>query len=406
MPTDTPSTFAALGVADDLCARLTRDRRTEPFAIQAAAIPPALAGKDVCGRAPTGSGKTLGFGLPIAQRVARARPGRPRTLILAPTRELAAQIETELRPLLAIRKRFAAAFYGGVGFGPQLKALRRGVDVAVGCPGRVADLVRRGDLVLSDVDIVVIDEADRMADMGFLPEVRRLLDCVQPKRQTLLFSATLDGDVDVLVRSYQRDPVRCDVAPPDRQDDRTVHRFVDTVREQRVNLTRDLVVEHGSTVVFCRTKRGVDKVTRQLKNAGVSSAAIHGDRSQSQRERALAAFQAGKVQALVATDVAARGIHVDDVGCVVHFDIPADAKDYLHRSGRTGRAGAAGVVVAFVMEDNRAKAGELRRALGMPNAGTRPASKRPSSEPSRGRARRPGPNQRGGRRRPRRARQG
>jgi superfamily II DNA/RNA helicase len=406
MPTDTPTTFGALGVADDLCARLTRDRRTEPFPIQAAAIPPALAGKDVCGRAPTGSGKTLGFGLPIAQRVARARPGRPRALILAPTRELAAQIETEVRPLLAIRKRSAATFYGGVGFGPQLKALRRGVDVAVGCPGRVTDLVRRGDLDLSDVDIVVIDEADRMADMGFLPEVRRLLDRVQPKRQTLLFSATLDGDVDVLVRNYQHSPVRCDVAPPERHDDRTVHRFVETVREERVNLTRDLVVEHGSTVVFCRTKRGVDRVTRQLKNAGVSSAAIHGDRSQSQRQRALASFQAGKVQALVATDVAARGIHVDDVGCVVHFDIPADAKDYLHRSGRTGRAGAAGVVVAFVMDDNHAKARELQRALGLPNAGTRPRAKRPSSEPNPGRARRPGPSRRGGRRRPTRAPKG
>src|SRR3954469_2182397 len=393
MPTETPMTFAALGVADDLCARLTRDQRTKPFPIQAAAIPPALAGKDVCGRAPTGSGKTLGFGLPIAQRVERARPGRPRALILAPTRELAAQIETELRPLLAIRKRWAASFYGGVGFGPQLKALRRGTDVAVGCPGRVADLVRRGDLVLSDVDIVVIDEADRMADMGFLPEVRRLLDLVQPKRQTLLFSATLDGDVDVLVRNYQRDPVRCEVAPPERHDDRTVHRFVETVREERVNLTRDLVVEHGSTVVFCRTKRGVDKVTRQLKNAGVSSAAIHGDRSQAQRQRALAAFQAGKVQALVATDVAARGIHVDDVGCVVHFDIPADAKDYLHRSGRTGRAGAAGVVVAFVVEDSRAKAHAVQRAV----AG-------PSPAPTPGRARRPGASRRGERRPPRRAR--
>jgi superfamily II DNA/RNA helicase len=401
MTTDTPTTFGALGVAEDLCVRLTRAGRTEPFPIQAAAIPPALAGKDVCGRAPTGSGKTLGFGLPIAQRVARARPGRPRALILAPTRELAAQIETELRPLLAIRKRYSASFYGGVGFGPQLKALRRGVDVAVGCPGRVADLVRRGDLDLSSVDIVVIDEADRMADMGFLPEVRRLLDCVQPKRQTLLFSATLDGDVDVLVRNYQRDPVRCEVAPPERQDDRTVHRFVETVREERVNLTRDLVVEHGSTVVFCRTKRGVDKVARQLKNAGVSSAAIHGDRSQAQRQRALAAFQAGKVQALVATDVAARGIHVDDVGCVVHFDIPADAKDYLHRSGRTGRAGAAGVVVAFVMDDNHAQARELQRALNMPHAGTRP---RPA--PTRGNARRPGASRRGGRRRPTRERRG
>jgi superfamily II DNA/RNA helicase len=409
MPSNT-TTFAALGVADDLCARLTKSGRTEPFPIQAAAIPPALAGTDVCGRAPTGSGKTLGFGLPIAQRVARARPGRPRALILAPTRELAAQIETELRPLLAERKRYVASFYGGVGFGPQLKALRRGVDVAVGCPGRTADLVRRGDLVLSDVDIVVIDEADRMADMGFLPEVRRLLDGVQPQRQTLLFSATLDGDVDVLVRNYQRNPVRCEVAPPEKQDDRTVHHFVDTVREKRVDLTRDLVVEHGPTIVFCRTKRGADRVAKQLARAGVSAVAIHGDRSQGQRDRALASFQSRKVEALVATDVAARGIHVDNVGCVVHFDIPADAKDYLHRSGRTGRAGAAGVVVSFVMDDNHAKARELQRALDMPGgtrAGRRPQpGGRPNSSPSAGRARRPAASQRGGRRRPTRASRG
>jgi len=248
-----------------------------------------------------------------------------------------------------------------------------------------------------------------MADMGFLPEVRRLLDRVQPRRQTLLFSATLDGAIDVLVRNYQRNPVRCDVAPPERHDDRTVHHFVETVREKRVDLTRDLVVEHGSALVFCRTKRGADKVARQLAKAGVSAAAIHGDRSQAQRDRALAAFQTRRVQALVATDVAARGIHVDDVGCVVHFDIPADAKDYLHRSGRTGRAGAAGVVVAFVMEDNHAKARELQRALDMPATSVgarRAAARRPSSEPSPGRGRRPAASRRGGRRPPRRARQG
>jgi superfamily II DNA/RNA helicase len=405
--TTTIAAFPELGVADDLCTCLTQRDRTEPFPIQAAAIPPALAGQDVCGRAPTGSGKTLAFGLAIAQRVARARPGRPRALVLAPTRELAAQIHVEVRPLLAVRKRSVASFYGGVGFGPQLKALRRGVDVAVGCPGRIADLVRRGELLLDDVDIVVIDEADRMADMGFLPEVRRLLDRVQPRRQTLLFSATLDGAVDVLVRNYQRDPVRCEVAPPERHDDRTVHHFVETVREKRVQLTADLVGEHGSAVVFCRTKRGADKVARQLTKEGVSAVAIHGDRSQGQRDRALASFQSRKVQALVATDVAARGIHVDDVGCVVHFDIPADAKDYLHRSGRTGRAGAAGVVVAFVMEENHAKARELQRALDIPGGATRrPQARRPSSEPSPGRGRRPGASRRSGRRPPRPARRG
>ena len=418
MLTDTRSTFSALGVADDLCARLAKSNRTEPFPIQAEAIPPALAGDDVCGRAPTGSGKTLAFGLPIAQRVGRARPAHPKALVLAPTRELAAQIETELRPLLAVRKRWVASFYGGVGFGPQLKALRRGVDVAVGCPGRIADLVKRGDMVLEEVGIVVIDEADRMADMGFLPEVRRLLDLVHPKRQTLLFSATLDGDIDVLVRNYQHDPVRVEVAPPDRGEDRTVHRFVETVREERISLTADLVGKHGSTVVFCRTKRGVDRVAKQLQRAGVSTAAIHGDRSQKQREKALAFFQAGKAMALVATDVAARGIHVDDVGCVVHFDIPADAKDYLHRSGRTGRAGAAGVVVAFVMDDNHAKVRSLRRELGMAGADretnrqSRPSrpgranGRRPKPGPSRGNGRPPAASRRGGRPRRTKAQRG
>jgi superfamily II DNA/RNA helicase len=255
-----------------------------------------------------------------------------------------------------------------------------------------------------------------MADKGFLPEVRRLLDRVRPRRQTLLFSATLDGDIDVLVRNYQRDPKRIEVAPPPRQDDRTTHRFVETVREARIGLTAGLVGEHGSTIVFCRTKRGVDRVTKQLAKAGVPSVPIHGDRSQAQRERALAAFQAGKAQALVATDVAARGIHVDDVGCVVHFDIPADAKDYLHRSGRTGRAGAAGVVVSFVMEDNNAKTRELKRALDMPGTpgaagsdagkGSRPKGRGPRPGPSRGNARRPGANRNGGRPRRTKAQRG
>jgi len=377
MPTDTPLTFGALGVADDLCARLTRDARTEPFPIQAAAIPPALAGKDVCGRAPTGSGKTLGFGLPIVQRVARAHPNRPRALILAPTRELAAQIETELRPLLAIRKRHSASFYGGVGFGPQLKALRRGVDVAVGCPGRVADLVRRGDLQLADVDIVVIDEADRMADMGFLPEVRRLLDLVRPKRQTLLFSATLDGDVDVLVRRYQRKPRRHSVT---RADDgaKVEHLFWRAPRERRVELTAGLIKHHDRALVFCRTRHGADRLARQLGAAGIDTAAIHGSRTQRQREQALAAFKGGRIQALVATDVAARGIHVDAVPCVVHFDPAGDHKDYAHRSGRTGRAGAAGTVVTLVADEHRAAVRSLQRAAGLPERVDEPRPSRPA----------------------------
>jgi superfamily II DNA/RNA helicase len=374
------SSFSDLGVPADVVASLTGRGITEAFPIQAMAIPPALAGTDVCGRAPTGSGKTLAFGIPLAHRVSRARVARPRALVLAPTRELAAQIHDELRPLLALRKRSVASFYGGVSFTPQLKMLRRGVDVAVACPGRLADLVRRGNLVLDEVEIVVIDEADRMADMGFLPEVRRILDQVRPDRQTLLFSATLDGDVDVLVKRYQRDPARCEVEQDTAQADRTVHHFLDARRDERVTMTADLVAEHGTAIVFCRTKHGADRLAMQLQRAGVSAAPIHGGRSQAQRDRALASFVAGRAQALVATDVAARGIHVDNVGCVVHFDVAGDHKDYVHRSGRTGRAGADGVVVSFVTETDVAKVRQLQKALDMPT--TLPA-------PSGGRANRP-----------------
>ena len=207
--------FAQLGISPPVVAALAARDVVEPFAIQVEAIPPALEGQDVCGKAPTGSGKTLAFGIPLVERVAQANPSRPRALVLVPTRELAAQIARELRPLLKARNRRVAEVYGGVGFNPQIDRLRRGVDVLVACPGRLADLVKRGDVSLEDVDLVVLDEADRMADMGFLPEVRRLLDQTDPQRQTMLFSATLDGDVDVLVRRYQRSPVVCEVQPPE-----------------------------------------------------------------------------------------------------------------------------------------------------------------------------------------------
>ena len=390
------SNFADLGVPQDVVASLADRGITEAFPIQSLAIPAALDGRDVCGRAPTGSGKTLAFGIPLAELVSRARPARPRALILAPTRELAAQIEQELRPLLVRRKRSVASFYGGVGFTPQLKVLRRGVDVAVACPGRLGDLVRRGVLILDEVEIVVVDEADRMADMGFLPEVRRILDQVRPDRQTMLFSATLDGDVDVLIKRYQRTPVRCEVDAEEAELDRTTHHFVDARRDQRVPLTVDLVAEHGPSIVFCRTKHGVDRVAVQLGRAGVTAAPIHGGRSQSQRDRALASFAEGKVQALVATDVAARGIHVDAVGCVVHFDVAGDHKDYVHRSGRTGRAGADGVVVSFVTPEDAAKVHQLRRALDLGGDYSPPA---PDRRPPAGRSSRPQRRPRGAMRR-------
>jgi superfamily II DNA/RNA helicase len=367
----TGATFADLGVSADISARLAEAGITHPFPIQAAALIDALAGRDVSGKAPTGSGKTLAFGIPMVMRVGQAKPRRPRALVLVPTRELAAQIQRELAPLAALRRRSIATFYGGVGFGPQLTALRKGCDIAIACPGRLADLVQQGEMILDQVEIAVIDEADRMADMGFLPEVKRILDQVRPDRQTLLFSATLDGEVDVLIRRYQKDPVRHQVEAA-KGSGTTTHLFWHLARDQRVAVVAGLAERHYSTIVFCRTKRGADRVAKQLGQRGISAAAIHGDRSQAQRERALEAFTGGRVQALVATDVAARGIHVDDVGCVVHYDLPADEKDYVHRSGRTGRAGEDGTVVTLVSDELKSAAKKLQTKLRLPVGTTAP----------------------------------
>ena len=332
-----------------------------------------LAGRDVSGKAPTGSGKTLAFALPIAATLKRSHRSGQRALVLAPTRELAGQIATEMGPLLATRSLKAYPFYGGVGFGGQRNALRRGVDVAVACPGRLEDLMSTGDINLSNVDVVVVDEADRMADMGFLPAVCRILDATPSECQTLLFSATLDGDVDVLVRRYQRNPVRHDVATEE-EVSRASHEFRPVANADRAALCAELVRASGSSMVFVRTKRGADRVAKRLRDSGAAAAAIHGDRSQAQRERTLMEFRAGKVQTLVATDVAARGIHVDDVARVIHYDLPADIKDYVHRSGRTARAGAEGTVISFVTPDNRALADTLQRGLRHTENGARAVS--------------------------------
>ncbi|MDP9075404.1 MAG: DEAD/DEAH box helicase, partial [Actinomycetota bacterium] len=359
------STFLELGVPAGMAEILAQRGIASPFPIQTATLPPGLAGRDVCGRAPTGSGKTLAFGIPMVARVGKGRPRRPRALVLVPTRELAAQVCDQLVMLAGRGGPTAATFYGGVGFGPQLAALRRGVDIAVACPGRLTDLVNRGEADLRDVDIVVIDEADRMADMGFLPQVKVLLDTVKPDRQTMLFSATLDGDAGALIRRYQSNPARFEVdagaeARPSR------HLFWRVEGSERADLTAKLVHASWPAVVFCRTKRGADRLTRRLIQSGVGAEAIHGDRSQAQRERALAAFSAGRVQALVATDIAARGIHVDDVACVVNFDPPEDEKAYVHRSGRTGRAGAAGLIVSMVSHDQASDIKKIQAKLSMP----------------------------------------
>ena len=356
-------TFARLGVPDSICRALTERGITQPFDIQTAVLADALAGRDICGRAPTGSGKTIAFGIPLVANVGRARPHRPLALVLAPTRELADQIMMELRSFSG--GVCVAVVYGGVGYGNQVQSLRRGVDILVACPGRLEDLIEQGVVSLDAVEMVVVDEADRMADMGFIPAVRRLLDQTAPDPQTMLFSATLDGDVASLTRDYQHDPVRCEVG--DETDDviSADHLFWTVARAGRIQVAAGAISAAGPAIVFCRTRHGCDRLARQLERVGIVTAAIHGGRSQNQRTRALAAFSAGRVQALVATDVAARGIHVEGVGAVIHFDPPEDHKAYLHRSGRTARAGRGGVVLSLVEPGQAREMGRMQRQLGL-----------------------------------------
>jgi len=357
------ATFAHLGLPDPLVRVLAKRDIVEPFPVQAATIPDALSGRDVSGKAPTGSGKTLAFGLPLLTLVDRASRHRPRALILAPTRELAEQIKQELAPLANAAGRSVFAVYGGVGYGPQKAAMRKGVDVLVATPGRLEDLIEQRSVELGEANIVVVDEADRMADMGFLPAVRRILDRTSRRRQTLLFSATLDGDVAVLSRDYQRDPIRHEAGTVESKPIDARHHFWLVERSDRVRHAADLVQTAGRSIVFTRTRHGADRLSKQLTKLGIGAVPMHGGRSQNQRSRALHAFSSGRAQALIATDVAARGIHIDAVASVIHFDPPADYKDYLHRSGRTARAGAAGTVVSLVTGDQQRAVRRMQQDL-------------------------------------------
>ncbi len=365
-------TFADLGVPESICAALRDAGITSPFPVQAATIPDLLAGRDVVGRAPTGSGKTLAFGVPLVCMVPKAEPKLPSALVLAPTRELAAQIALELQPLLAVADRRALAVYGGVGLDPQIKKLRRGVDVLVATPGRLEDLISQRVVSLENVSIVVVDEADRMADMGFLPVVRRLLNQTRTERQTVLYSATLDGDVGKIIREYQHDPARHEVGAATPDLSTMTHLFWKIPRSERIPLCASVIQTFGRTIVFSRTRHGADRATRQLAKLGIHAAAIHGNRSQGQRQRALSEFSAGKVQALVATDVAARGIHVDAVECVLHFDPVDEDSAYVHRSGRTARAGASGHVISFVDPGQVADVQKMKKRLNLPQEITNP----------------------------------
>lgn len=400
------SSFADLGVPAPLVAALQRMGRSAPFPIQAATLPYALAGRDVLGRARTGSGKTLAFSIPAAARLAaattRREPGRPRALVLVPTRELANQVSDTVGPLASAVGLRTMTVYGGVGQRPQVDALRRGVDLCVATPGRLEDLLRQGHLTLDAVTVTVLDEADHLADLGFLPAVRRLLDLTPAGTQRLLFSATLDGDVDVLVRRYLRDPARITVDGTAAAPAMT-HRLVTVHPEHKAAVVHDLLSQQPRTLAFTRTKHGARNLARRLAAAGVPSADLHGNLSQAARTRNLEAFHHGKVRVLVATDIAARGIHVDDVAMVVHVDPPAEHKAYLHRSGRTARAGNAGDVVTVATLDQRAAVRSLLRSanvsaveqhLGAPGYGATgpapaPGSGSPAGAPRRTTPRRP-----------------
>mgnify|MGYP001827675286 CR=1 FL=1 len=357
--------FRDLGLPDAIVRRLESQGKHDAFPIQAAVIPDALAGRDVAGRAPTGSGKTLGFGLPLVARLVDARPKRPVALVLAPTRELAEQIMAELAPFAKAAGHDSASIYGGVGYGHQRKALDRGVELVVACPGRLEDLIQMRAIDLRDVDTVVIDEADQMADMGFLPAVRRIVEQTRTDRQVLLFSATLDGPVAKLVHDFQHDPVHHEVGPKGPDVHAAEHHFWIVPREDRVVTTAQVIDRLGSTIVFTRTRHGADRLAKQLGKQGVAAEPIHGGRSQGQRDRALAAFKQGRAAALIATDVAARGIHVNGVSAVVHYDPPAEDATYLHRSGRTARAGATGTVVSLLEASQKKDARKLQRGVGI-----------------------------------------
>ncbi len=358
-------TFGALGISADLVAALDERGITAPFPVQSLTIPDLLAGRDVCGKAKTGSGKTLAFGLAVVERVAPAKPGRPGALVLVPTRELATQVAEELVPLAKVRGRSVRAVYGGTDLDRQTAALQRGVDIVVATPGRLIDLIDRKAVSLGDISLVVLDEADRMADMGFLPQVEWVLRHVGTPHQTMLFSATLDGDVDHVVQVHMHDAVFHEVES-DRVDvDDMEHRFLCVHQMDKVRVAASIARGAERCLIFVRTKRGADRLAEQLEREGVAALPIHGDLRQSARERALRDFSDGKLHVLVATDVAARGIHVDEIDVVLHYDPPADHKAYVHRSGRTARAGTSGVVGTLVLWDQERDVRLLQKRLGL-----------------------------------------
>jgi superfamily II DNA/RNA helicase len=373
---ETARTFESLGVIQELTKALADEGIVSAFPIQALTVADALAGRDVCGKANTGSGKTLAFGVPLLQRAKAtreaqagrepaSRPAKPLALVLLPTRELAVQVHDVLMPLARTIGLRTVAVYGGADIDRQVNKLRKGVDLVIATPGRLIDLGDRGEIAVDELETLVLDEADRMADMGFMPQVEWVLRRLDHPHQTLLFSATLDGAVDMLVKRYLTDPVFHEVASSTQTVTLMEHRFLQVHQMDKVKVAAAICRAQEKSLLFVRTKRGADRLVENLGKEGIRAAAIHGDLRQANRERALSDFSNGKLAVLVATDVAARGLHIDGVDGVIHFDPPEDHKAYLHRSGRTARAGKAGVVVSLSLWNQLVEMEVIQRRLGL-----------------------------------------
>ena len=355
-----------LGVDEQIVSSLIKRGINTPFPIQGLTIPDALRGNDVCGKAKTGSGKTLAFGIPMVQNLDQpSGDNNPRGLIMVPTRELATQVKEELDPLLNGKSLTALAIYGGANIEEQIKAIKRGIDIIVATPGRMIDLLEREEISLESLEMVVLDEADRMADMGFLPQVEWILRRVERNHQTLLFSATLDGVVNTLIQRYQSNPIMHEVEAKEITVEEMTHRFLHVHERDKVKVAAAITRPVSRTLIFSNTKAGCDRLVKKLLAEGIRAQAIHGDLRQNIREKALARFASGKLPVLVATDVAARGIHVDGVEVVIHYDPPSDHKTYLHRSGRTARAGTDGLVVTLSLWDEELIVKRLQKRVGL-----------------------------------------
>ena len=355
-----------LGVDEQIVSSLIKRGINTPFPIQGLTIPDALRGNDVCGKAKTGSGKTLAFGIPMVQNLDQpSGDNNPRGLIMVPTRELATQVKEELDPLLNGKSLTAVAIYGGANIEEQIKAIKRGTDIIVATPGRMIDLLEREEISLQSLEMVVLDEADRMADMGFLPQVEWILRRVERNHQTLLFSATLDGVVNTLIQRYQSNPIMHEVEAKEITVEEMTHRFLHVHERDKVKVAAAITRSVSRTLIFSNTKAGCDRLVKKLLTEGIRAQAIHGDLRQTIREKALARFASGKLPVLVATDVAARGIHVDGVEVVIHYDPPSDHKTYLHRSGRTARAGTDGLVVTLSLWDEELVVKRLQKRVGL-----------------------------------------